>query len=74
MGQHRENGERQRVYQMIDLNPDDRGSIFARWYERDSLDFQQNDLHTPLISSNNNRGVQPERIPKTSPNMERGAA
>jgi hypothetical protein len=51
MGQHRENGERQRVYQMIDLNPDDRDAIFARWYERDSLEFQTNDLHTPLISN-----------------------
>jgi hypothetical protein len=51
IGQKTIEGERQRVYQMIDLNPDDRDAIFARWYERDSLEFQMNDLHTPLISN-----------------------
>ena len=51
IGQKTIDGERQRVYQMIDLNPDDRDAIFARWYERDSLEFQTNDLHTPLISN-----------------------
>jgi hypothetical protein len=45
IGQRRENGKRIREYQMIDLNPDDRAAIFARWHERDSRK-----CHTPSIS------------------------
>jgi hypothetical protein len=50
IGQRRENGRRIREYQMIDLNPDDRAAIFARWYERDSMK-----CHTPLISISEQR-------------------
>ncbi len=44
IGQRRVNGKRIREYKMMSLNPDDRMSIFARWFERDSAG-----CHTPSI-------------------------
>ncbi|MGB5710468.1 MAG: plasmid replication protein, CyRepA1 family, partial [Waterburya sp.] len=38
IGQRRVNGKRIREYQMTNLNPDDRMSIFARWFERDNVE------------------------------------
>ncbi|MDJ0731588.1 MAG: DUF3854 domain-containing protein [Crocosphaera sp.] len=39
IGQRRVNGKRIREYKMMNLNPDDRMSIFARWFERDNVEF-----------------------------------
>ena len=46
IGQRRENGKRIREYRMMDLNPDDRANIFARWGERDRAE-----CHTLSINS-----------------------
>ena len=46
IGQRRVNGKRIREYKMMSLNPDERMSIFARWFERDSAG-----CHTPPINT-----------------------
>ena len=38
IGQRRVNGKRIREYKMMSLNPDERMSIFARWFERDNVE------------------------------------
>jgi hypothetical protein len=50
IGQQTIDGKRQRLYKMIDLNPDDRQAIFTRWKERDLLAHSPN-LHTPPINT-----------------------
>lgn len=47
IGQRTINGKRQRVYQMIDLYPNDRAAIFERWFDRDAISYP----HTPSISN-----------------------
>jgi hypothetical protein len=39
IGQRRVNGKRVREYKMMSLNPDERMSIFARWFERDNVEI-----------------------------------
>jgi hypothetical protein len=51
IGQQTIDGKRQRLYKMIDLNPDDRQAIFTRWKERD-LSLHTPNLHTPPIDIN----------------------
>jgi hypothetical protein len=59
-----ESGKRQRVYQLINTNPDNRNDIFERWLDRDSL-------HTPLI---NKISIPYVHTPSDSHQNSKGAA